>query len=348
MGHLVSSSEPRAATWVGVTAVVLGLHTAMLSVAWEPAPGLSRSEPPQIPIDVEVLSLANPAPPAAEVSPPVPRKAQSGTPAPRATVEESTNAAEGSPDAAVDVKTSSADLPEQAPAAVAPPSPETPAATPTPPPTAQNSTDTLPAAQGIWHYDVSAQTRGITMNARATLRLQESDQQYAAEFEVRALLIGSRTQSSAGVIGRTALVPLTFSDKARRERHLQFDWTSLQLSDGQTTHPLAPDTQDRLSILLQLGRTLTLAAPQTGANYSWPVVSTRGQVQRWDFVYVGAEDIALPNGAVPTWKLQRQVDNESIELWYPIAQPRIPVRIRLREANGDEVDQLLRSQAPSR
>ncbi len=186
------------------------------------------------------------------------------------------------------------------------------------------------------------------MNARATLRLQESDQQYAAEFEVRALLIGSRTQSSAGVIGRTALVPLTFSDKARRERHLQFDWTSLQLSDGQATHPLTPDTQDRLSILLQLGRMLTLAAPQTGANYSWPVVSTRGQVQRWDFAYVGAEDIALPNGTVPTWKLQRQVDNESIELWYPIAQPRIPVRIRLREANGDEVDQLLRSQAPSR
>jgi hypothetical protein len=198
-------------------------------------------------------------------------------------------------------------------------------------------------------YDVKGHTRHLNYNAWAELLWQQDGQRYDARLEVGAFLLGSRVQTSSGLLGAEGLMPLRFGDKSRSElaAHFQRDKNIISFSTNTPDVPLLKGAQDRLSVVLQLGALLA-ADPiryPPGTMLSFQTVSQR-EAEVWQFVVEKEELLSLPYGDVPSLKLNRNPRKEfdqRIELWFAPGLDYLPVRLRITNANGDSVDQLLRS-----
>lgn len=201
-------------------------------------------------------------------------------------------------------------------------------------------------------YAVNGTAKGLGYHATAVLQWKNTADRYEASLEVGAFLLGSRTQTSAGLLGPQGLLPERFSDKNRSElaAHFQRDKGLISFSANTPEVPLLKGAQDRLSVVLQLSA--LLAADPTrypiGTMLSFQTVSQR-EAEVWQFKVVNEETLDLPYGAVPSLKLQRNPRrdfDQRIELWFAPALNHLPVRLRITNANGDTVDQLLRSVEP--
>lgn len=199
-----------------------------------------------------------------------------------------------------------------------------------------------------WTYEVRASTKGLPYRAQATLSWRRDGRTYDARLEFKAFLIGSRVQHSQGTLGPQGLVPQTFTDRARKERQLVFDWGAARLiapGPPESSTALPPGTQDRLSLFLQLAHTLGAAgdAPAPGQQWVVPVASP-GEVAPWTFRFEGRETLELPAGTWSTWKLQRSprhAGDQRVELWFAPDLHLLPVRMRISQDNGDTIDQRL-------
>jgi len=198
-------------------------------------------------------------------------------------------------------------------------------------------------------YDVKGQARFIGYSAWADLRWQQDGQHYEARLEVGAFLLGSRVQTSTGLLGHEGLMPLRFGDKSRSElaAHFQRDKNIISFSANTPDVPLLKGAQDRLSVVLQLGALLG-AEPDRfppGTMLSFQTVSQR-EAEMWQFVVEKEELLRLPYGELNTIKLNRNPRREfdqRIELWLAPSLGYLPARLRITNANGDFVDQLLRT-----
>jgi len=200
-------------------------------------------------------------------------------------------------------------------------------------------------------YDVSGETKGIRYPAQGTLTWHPEGGRYRATLSLRAFLVGERVQSSQGSVTAQGLQPTRFEDRARRERWLTLDWPRGDApgrgrnDGGETLPPLPLGTQDRLSVFLQLGGWLSAQPAAVGQRWQVPVAGTR-QLEPWTFEAVARETLTLPAGRYETVRVERLADGGhrlGVTLWYSPALPALPVRILLRQANGDRVDQRLRS-----
>lgn len=205
-----------------------------------------------------------------------------------------------------------------------------------------------PAQQLV--FQVQGQVKGFSYSATARLRWQPQGPSYQASQEISAFLLGTRSQASRGQITASGLQPDRFEDRARKKlRAASMDWVA-GLARFEPEAPLAriaPGTQDRLSVFLQLAGLLA-AAPQrypAGAEITLPTASTKA-VEPWTFQMHGAEPLELPGGALDTLRLERLPRNgrdQKAELWLAPALGYLPVRIRLSESNGDYADLRLQS-----
>lgn len=198
-------------------------------------------------------------------------------------------------------------------------------------------------------YTVKGDVRSLNYSASGELVWQQDGERYNARLEVAAFLLGSRVQTSSGLLGAEGLMPLRFGDKSRSElaAHFQRDKNIISFSANTPDVPLLKGAQDRLSVVLQLSA--LLAADPTrypaGTMLSFQTVSQR-EAEVWQFVVEKEELLSLPYGAVPSLKLNRNPRKEfdqRIELWFAPGLDYLPVRLRITNANGDSVDQLLRS-----
>jgi hypothetical protein len=201
-------------------------------------------------------------------------------------------------------------------------------------------------------YDVLGEARGLNYRAQATLNWHWEGERYHAELTLRAFLVGTRTQTSTGTLSSQGLQPLRFEDRARRTRGLSFEWpptggvpAHALSDDGTRLDGLPSDTQDRLSVFLQLGPWVQDAQP--GERWSIPVAGLH-QVETWTFEAVGHEHLVLPAGEFDTLRVRRGPSGTAersvgVELWFSPALPGLPVRIVLQQTNGDRVDQRLRA-----
>ena len=198
-------------------------------------------------------------------------------------------------------------------------------------------------------YDVKGQARHIGYSAWADLDWQQDGQRYTARLEVGAFLLGSRVQTSTGLLGHEGLMPTRFSDKSRSElaAHFQRNKNIISFSANTPDVPLLKGAQDRLSVVLQLGALLG-AEPERfppGTMLTLQTVSQR-EAEIWQFVVEKHERLELPFGEVNALKLNRNPRREfdqRIELWLAPSIGFLPARLRITNANGDFVDQLLRS-----
>ncbi|MFP5467548.1 MAG: DUF3108 domain-containing protein [Gammaproteobacteria bacterium] len=205
----------------------------------------------------------------------------------------------------------------------------------------------LPPA-GTLRYQVTGQAKGFNYHADGILRWQHGSGRYDASFGVSAFLVGSREQRSQGRVDDQGLHPERFNDRSRRERSAQLnaDTGRIRFSHG-GERPLQRGTQDRLSVALQLGALLH-ARPQAypaGSTIRLPVTDT-AHVEFWEFVVGPVEKLAIVSSELQVIRLTRQPrrpGDRKVEMWLAPELSYLPARLRVSEANGDHIDQLLES-----
>ena len=201
------------------------------------------------------------------------------------------------------------------------------------------------------HYDVTGNVKGIGYKAQGTLDWAVADGRYEARMEMRVLLLGSRSQTSIGHVGPNGLMPERFADKSRSEKAAHFDAAQqrIRFSSNAPEAPLQPGAQDRLSLFLQLA-SLLQARPQayaTGQTVDMQVAGT-GDAPVWRFDVGEESTISLPAGEFKVRHLVRQPRKEfdsTVEMWLAPSLHHLPVRLRVKQSNGDVADQQL-SQMP--
>ena len=156
----------------------------------------------------------------------------------------------------------------------------------------------------------------------------------------------SREQTSRGLIGASGLAPERFADKYRSELATHFNYAQGKITFSANTPdaPMLPGAQDRLSVLLQLGALLASepARYQPGSTVSLQTAGPR-DADTWLFTVVSIASLDLPSGSILAVKLERnprrQYD-QKVEVWLAPSLGYLPARIRITEANGDNVDQI--------
>lgn len=198
-------------------------------------------------------------------------------------------------------------------------------------------------------FDVSGEAKKFHYNASAELLWRQDGARYEARQQVKAFLLGSRSQSSVGQITAHGLRPERFGDKSRSERaaHFDFDKREVIFSANTPRAAIGDGAQDRLSVFIQLGAMLATAPERypPGTQITLTTVSARS-ADRWSFTVEGTETLELPAGSTPALKLQRlpredRQRDQKAELWLGTALGYLPVRIRLTQGNGDFADLLL-------
>jgi hypothetical protein len=201
-------------------------------------------------------------------------------------------------------------------------------------------------------YQLYGEVRALPYTADAELLWAHDGTAYEAQLEISAFLLGSRRQTSRGLLTPQGLQPKRFGDKVRSEvaAHFEYDKGKVIFSANTPEAPLQPGAQDQLSIFIQLA-SLLAAEPQRyprGSAIELQAVGAR-ESDSWRFVVDGEEQLNLPGGEQATVKLTRaprQPHELTVGLWLAPALGYLPVRIKLTQDNGDFVDMQWRSSAP--
>lgn len=207
----------------------------------------------------------------------------------------------------------------------------------------------LPASARL-RFEVTGEAKRFHYNASAELLWRNLGTTYEARQEVKAFLLGSRSQTSTGRITAQGLQPVRFGDRSRSEQAAHFDHDAhvATFSANAPAVPIGDGTQDRLSVFIQLGALLA-AAPERyppGTQITLTTVGARS-ADRWAFTVEGPETLELPIGPTPALKLQRlprsdRERDQKAELWLGTGQGYLPVRIRITQSNGDFADLALK------
>lgn len=198
-------------------------------------------------------------------------------------------------------------------------------------------------------YELQGIAKGFGYSAKAELLWQPDAGQYDARLEVSHFLLGSRVQTSQGQLTAEGLLPRRFGDKVRSEQaaHFQRDKGLITYSANTPDAELLAGTQDRLSVFIQISGLLA-AEPQRwgpGAVMSFNTTGTR-DTEVWSFQLSGIEPLKMPIGNLDAIRLVRQEQkpyDQRVELWMAPSMDHLPVRIRITQTSGDQVDLLLRS-----
>jgi hypothetical protein len=191
--------------------------------------------------------------------------------------------------------------------------------------------------------------------AELAYSLEIADGRYRLQSQARAVGLtalfwsGALTQQSTGRIGPQGLEPERYTEQRGRrpERWASADRVAGTASfSGGERAALPPGTQDRLSVLVQLGL-IARAQPQrllAGRHLDLPEFGNRA-IATVRYVSLGDEVLATDEGQLRTLHLRRQ-DGDSgrattIDIWLGYDQGLMPVRIRLTDPGGRVLDQIL-------
>jgi hypothetical protein len=242
--------------------------------------------------------------------------------------------------------------PVETPATPTPPSASSPAPAPAPalPPWLAQAKFVWPAPV-LLNYELSGTSKGVRYTASASISWKPQDNSYQLRHEIQAFLFGKRSQTSAGHMGATGLLPTRFGDQFRQEQAAHFDRAKglLIYSANTPNQAIEEGAQDRVSLFVQLAAAIagTPDLRNLGQTLSFQVVSAK-QAEVWTFAVLGNEKITTPMGDLDSFKLHRVPRNEydqKIDMWLSPKHGYLPARIRITLANGDVIEETLKSVA---
>ena len=238
--------------------------------------------------------------------------------------------------------------PVETPAAPTPPSASSPAPAPALPPWLAQAKFVWPAPV-LLNYELSGTSKGVRYTASASISWKQQDNSYQLRHEIQAFLFGKRSQTSAGQMGATGLLPTRFGDQFRQEQAAHFDRAKgvLIYSANTPSQAIEEGAQDRVSLFVQLAAAMagTPDLRNLGQTLSFQVVSAK-QAEVWTFAVQGNEKITTLLGDLDSLKLHRVPRNEydqKIDMWLSPAHGYLPARLRITQANGDVIEETLKS-----
>ena len=249
-----------------------------------------------------------------------------------------------------------ASIPEQVvPTPVETPPTPTPATEPSVPAAAPTAPPWLAQARFVWpapvllNYELSGTSKGVKYTANASISWKYQDNSYQLRHEIKAFLFGNRSQTSAGQMGATGLLPTRFGDQFRQEQAAHFDRAKGMLiySANTPSQAIEEGAQDRVSLFVQLAGAMagTPSLRADGQQFGFQVVSAK-QAEVWSFAVLGSEKIKLPLGELDSLKIHRIPRNEydqKLELWLSPSHGYLPARLRITQAKGDVIEETLKS-----
>lgn len=335
---------PQAAPDAEAAAIVAQLHVAQAEPAAPPEAG--RKPPPSAP----VVSKARAKPvmaPRPELAPVADQAGMAGAVPAEAPAEDAMTAApaqRGAASAEADVK--SAESAATAPAAAAPPA-VPPAVPPAAPPEAgpRRYKVSLPPPAELSLAVSRTDADGTLWNGEAVIAWKLSGTAYTMTVEAGIRVIFTRVNlvvlNSEGTIGEDGFVPVTMTEK-RRGRSLTA--THFNQRDGRITfsasansYPLAPGTQDKATVPLQLAA-IARADPGQLEDGVEIMVGEDKDASVFRFVVLGQEEIETRLGKMQTWHLSRPprpgAYGSRLDVWLAPGHDWYPVQLRNSEANG--------------
>ena len=313
-------------------------------------PGLANSEPLQEALQGNTVSFVSEAAtqPATAASGAAPT--DSAHAAPAAGVPEASPASAGAPAVSAPLVASTPAAPSAPPASdTALASAQTGASTGSPPP-AYNYV--FPPSVRL-KYDVSGILKGFKYFVSGDLSWLHDGSSYTARLEISHFLLGSRVQTSKGAITPRGLEPVRYGEKVRSEVAAHFEREKAKVSFSANTPdvPLMPLAQDQVSIFVQLAAMFAAngSAFPPASKLVFQTVGARG-AEDWDFLVEPPERLKIQGKEWMAYKLVREhrADYDTrAELWLAPELEGMPLRIRLTQTSGDEIDMVwTRSQKP--
>jgi len=201
----------------------------------------------------------------------------------------------------------------------------------------------IPASTRL-KYDVSGTISGFKYYVGGELLWLQDGSNYTARLGIRHFLLGSRVQTSKGLLTAQGLEPKRFGDKTRSEvaAHFERDKGKVSFSANTPDVGLLPMAQDQLSVFIQLAAIWAAQGqrPAPGSQIAFQAVGAR-TAEQWAFLVGQPETLRIDDKPWPAHKLTRERSGDfdtRVELWLAPALDYLPVRIRLTQSNGDEVD----------
>jgi hypothetical protein len=190
----------------------------------------------------------------------------------------------------------------------------------------------------------------VRYTASASISWKQQDNGYQLRHDMQAFLFGKFSDTSVGQIGAIGLLPTRFGHLRRQqEQAAHFDRAKglLIYSANTPSQAIEEGAQDRVSLFVQLAAAMagTPDLRNLGQTLSFQVVSAK-QAEIWTFAVQGNEKIATPLGDLDSLKLHRVPRNEydqKIDMWLSPAHGYLPARLRITQANGDVIEETLKS-----
>jgi hypothetical protein len=201
---------------------------------------------------------------------------------------------------------------------------------------------------------------GNLSNRVPVARLEYTLKQDGASYEIAsraqadglAALVysGVMTQTSSGRFGPDGLEPLRYVEQRgkRPQRTISFDHQQklVTVADGSSKIEFPAGTQDRLSVLYQLGL-LVRGSPDkfvAGSTHVLPVASL-SRVSHEQFHVIGRETLSTSQRPLRALHLTRPTppgtDYPKIDVWLGYDFDMLPVRLRMQDPGGRVLDQWL-------
>ena len=202
-------------------------------------------------------------------------------------------------------------------------------------------------------YDVAGIVKGFKYFVSGDLSWLHESGNYTARLEISHFLLGSKVQTSKGAITARGLEPLRYGEKVRSEvaAHFEREKGKVSFSANTPDVPLMPLAQDQVSIFVQLAAMFAAdgQAFVPGSKLVFQTIGARG-AEDWDFLLTPPERLKIQGKEWTAYKLVREQRGEydtRAELWLAPELQGMPLRIRLTQTSGDEIDMVwTRSQKP--
>jgi hypothetical protein len=198
-------------------------------------------------------------------------------------------------------------------------------------------TDASPVPQQLrLVFDAVASRGPLQLQGETEIWLTVRDGHYELRSETRSLLYGAR-QASSGQVGPDRLIPHRYREQVlrREERVATFDWIAgtVRFSNNGATEPLPPLAQDRLSMLLHLGR-LARAQPRA-QGHEIPVAGVR-RVSTYRIEARGVRTQTVASGQFRAYGFARVTDDDhdALEVWLAPDLCWLPVKMRFASERG--------------
>ena len=194
------------------------------------------------------------------------------------------------------------------------------------------------------HYAVHASRGLLALDGDATVRFARSGNDYTLTSSMNAAGLLSSRQESRGALSDAGLVPVRYSETASRRAtmSLSIDWRERRVTFADGTEASAKAAlQDRASLMVQLA--LAARAQPQAQMLEFQVAGLR-RISTYKFVRRGSERLELPAGTIDAERFERidEHEDDHFDVWLAPAHCGFPVRIRLRDHRGHDIDQRLR------